>query len=214
MPVRVEPSLRRSWHSRGQGLIRLIIVLKTNYFVCFLYSLNTNRIRVVLNVQGAHAIFFFFFFFFEPLKCARINDTSRVIRNPNILHMRKQRRRCCNRAADQRLCFCYIDTVFLYFLNQKFQPLAIFCGSTARFCVGPGWIPPNTGFGRKFVSSWHVFFFCTVTTFCLIRNKHIQQNNASLLNTHPYMSRIARNPVFGVSNLVRHKLCCTATEDA
>ena len=55
---------------------------------------------------------FFFFFFFETLKCARINDTSRVIRNPNILHMRKQRRRCCNRAADQRLCFCYIDTVF------------------------------------------------------------------------------------------------------
>ena len=54
---RVEPSLRRSWHSRGRGLIRLIIVLKTNYFVCFLYSLNTNRIRGVLNVQGAHAIF-------------------------------------------------------------------------------------------------------------------------------------------------------------
>ena len=44
--------------------------------------------------------------------------------------------------------------------------------------------------------------FCTVTTFCLIRNKHIQQNNASLLNTLPYMSRIARNPVFGVSNPV------------
>ena len=46
----------------------------------------------------------------------------------------------------------------------------------------------------------HDMVFCTVTTFCLIRNKHIQQNNASLLNTHPYMSRIARNPVFGVSN--------------
>ena len=31
--VMVEPSLRRSWHSRDRGLIRLIIVLKTNYFV-------------------------------------------------------------------------------------------------------------------------------------------------------------------------------------
>ena len=32
-------------------------------------------------MQGAHAIFFFsfFFVFFETLKCARINDTSRVI---------------------------------------------------------------------------------------------------------------------------------------
>ena len=39
--------------------------LSANYFVCFLYSLNTNRIRGVLNVQGAHAIFFFFFFFLK-----------------------------------------------------------------------------------------------------------------------------------------------------
>ena len=35
-------------------------------------------------MQGAHAIFFF-----ETLKCARIDDTSRVIRNPYILHIRK-----------------------------------------------------------------------------------------------------------------------------
>ena len=174
--------------------------------MCFLYSLNTNRIRV-LNVQGAHAIFFFF----ETLECARMNDTSRVIRNPYILHMRKQRRWCCNRTADQRLCFCYI-LYFLYFLNQKVQPLAIFCGSTARF------VSDLVGYHRIQVLAENLFphdmFFCTVTTFCLNRNKHIQQNNASLLNTHPYMSRIARNPVFGVSNPVRHKLCCTVTEDA
>ena len=61
------------------------------------------------------------------------NDTSHVIRNPNILHMRKQRRRCCNRAANQRLCFCYIDTVFPLLPKSEIQPLAIFCGSTARF---------------------------------------------------------------------------------
>ena len=68
-------------------------------------------------MQGAHAICF------ETLKCVRINDTSRVIRNPNILHMRKQRRRSaalCNRAADLRLCFCYIDTVFPL-LPKSFQ---------------------------------------------------------------------------------------------
>ena len=162
--------------------------------------------------------FFFFFFFFETLKCARINDTSRVIRNPNILHIRKQRRRWCNRAADQRLCFCYIDTVFPLLPKSEISASSDLLWLYSPDCVRPGWIPPNTGFGRKFVSSWHVFFFffffCTVTTFCLIRNKHIQQNNASLLNTHPYMSRIARNPVFGVYNPARHKLCCTATEDA
>ena len=151
--------------------------------------------------------------FFETLKCARINDTSRVIRNPNILHMRKQRRRCCNRAADQRLCFCYTDTVFPLLPNQKFQPLAILCGSTARFVFD------LVGYHRIQVLAENLFphdmfFFCTVTIFCLIRNKHIQQNNASLLNTHPYMSRTARNPVFGVYNPARHKLCCTATEDA
>ena len=151
---------------------------------------------------------FFFFFFVETLKCARINDTSRVIRNPNILHTRKQ----SNRAADQRLCFCCTDTVFPLLPKSEILASSDLLWLYSPVYVGPGWIPPHTGFGRKFVSSWHVF--CTVTTFCLIRNKHIQQNNASLLNTHPYMSCIARNPVFGVSNPVRHKLCRTATEDA
>ena len=159
---------------------------------------------------------FFFFFFFETLKCARINDTSRVIRNPNILHMRKQRRRCCNRAADRRLCFCYIDTVFPLLPKSKISASSDFCGSTARF------VSDLVGYHRIQVLAENLFlhdmffffFFCTVTTFCLIRNKHIQQNNASLLNKHPYMSCIARNPVFGVYNPARHKLCCTATEDA
>ena len=147
---RAEPQTKLAF---PRGLIRLIIVLKTNYFVCFLYSLNTNRIRGVLNVQGAHAIFFFFFFFFETLKCARINDMSRVIRNPNILHLRKQRRRCCNRAADQRLCFCYIDTVFPLLPKSEISASSDLLWLYSPVCVGPGWIPPNTGFGRQFVSS-------------------------------------------------------------
>ena len=142
-----------------------------------MYSLNTNRIRGLLNVQGAHAIFFF-----ETLKYARINDTSRVIRNPNILHMRKQRRWSCNRAADQRLCFCYIDTVFPLLPKSEISASSDLLWLYSPVCVGPGWIPPNTGFGRKFVSSWHVFSYSYY--FYLVRNKHIQQNNASLLNTH------------------------------
>ena len=100
-------------------------------------------------MQGAHAIFFFFFF--ETLKYARINDTSRVIRNPNILHMRKQR--CCNRAADQRLCFCYIDTVFPLLPKSEISASSDLLLLYSPVCVGPGWIPPNTGFGIKFVSS-------------------------------------------------------------
>ena len=158
--------------------------------------------------------YFFFFFFFETLKCARINDTNRVIRNPNILHMRKQRRRSAALKPQLISSFVFVTYIlyFLYFLKQTFQPLAIFCGSTARF------VSDLVGYHRIQVLAKNLFphdmFFCSVTTFCLIRNKHIQQNSASLLNTHPYMSRIARNPVFGVFNRVRHKLCCTATEDA
>ena len=34
-----------------------------------------------------------------------------------------------NCAADQRLCFCYTDST----IPLLFKPLAIFCGSTARF---------------------------------------------------------------------------------
>ena len=105
-----------------------------------------------------------FFFFFETLKCARINDTSRVIRNPNILHMQKTK------------------AYFLYFLNQKFQPLAIFCGSTARF------VSDLVGYHRIQVLAEfffpHDMVFCTVTTFCLIRNKHIQQKFFSSKSIH------------------------------
>ena len=41
---------------------------------------------------------------------------------PCFLHMRKQRRKSAsNHTADQRLCFRYIDSTSLYFLNPKFQ---------------------------------------------------------------------------------------------
>ena len=43
---------------------------------------------------------------------------------------------CGNRTADQRLCFRYIDTQSLCFLNPNFKPLAIFSDCTARFVVG------------------------------------------------------------------------------
>ena len=52
--------------------------------------------------------------------------------------MQKQRR-CTdllhgNRPADQRLCFCYIDsTIPLLSKLKKFKPLAIFCACTAQF---------------------------------------------------------------------------------
>ena len=41
---------------------------------------------------------------------------------------------CGNRTADQRLCFGYTDsTIPLLPYSRIFKPLAIFCGSTARF---------------------------------------------------------------------------------
>ena len=39
-----------------------------------------------------------------------------------------------NRKADQRLCFCYIDsTISLVPKKQNFKPIAILCGCTAWF---------------------------------------------------------------------------------
>ena len=43
------------------------------------------------------------------------NNTSRVMRNLFVLHFRKQ----SNRAADQRLCFCYIDTKMMKCARHK-----------------------------------------------------------------------------------------------
>ena len=38
-----------------------------------------------------------------------------------------------NCAADQRLCFCYIDNTIPLPSESKISKLAIFCGCTARF---------------------------------------------------------------------------------
>ena len=90
-------------------------------------------------MQGAHAICFF-----ETLKCARINITSRVIRNPNIVTAQ---------LTSAFVCFCYIDTVFPLLPKSEISASNDLLWLYSPVCVGPGWIPPNTGFGRKFVSS-------------------------------------------------------------
>ena len=41
-----------------------------------------------------------------------------------------------NRAADQRLFFCYIDSIIpLLSQIRNFKPLAIFCGCTTQFVM-------------------------------------------------------------------------------
>ena len=57
------------------------------------------------------------------------DNWSLVVRNPAFCI-------CENKdAAGQRLCFRYIDSTItlLHIIIQNFQPLAIFCGCTARF---------------------------------------------------------------------------------
>ena len=44
-----------------------------------------------------------------------------------------------NRAADQYLCFCYIDSRFLYFLNPKFQASNHPLWLHSPVCVRPCW---------------------------------------------------------------------------
>ena len=56
---------------------------------------------------------------------------------------------CSNCTADLRLCFRQLDSTVPLFLNPKFQPLAIFCGCTARFVSDLAGMPKT------------VFFFTT-----------------------------------------------------
>ena len=46
-----------------------------------------------------------------------------------------------NREADQRLCFRYIASTILYFLNTKFQGFSHLLWAYSPLCVGPGWKP-------------------------------------------------------------------------
>ena len=61
--------------------------------------------------------------------CTRAH-MSRVVRRPDFLHMRKQRRRSASRLqlrgsreADQRLCFRYIDSTILLLPKSKISSL-------------------------------------------------------------------------------------------
>ena len=61
---------------------------------------------------------------------------SRIVRKPDfsICENKGADQLQGNRAADQRLCFCYIDSTFPLLPKSKiFKPVAIFCGCTARF---------------------------------------------------------------------------------
>ena len=52
------------------------------------------------------------------------------MRNSAFSTCKKQRHRSA--AADQRLCFCYIDSTLLSSI-RNYKPLAIFCACTAWF---------------------------------------------------------------------------------
>ena len=61
---------------------------------------------------------------------------SHVMRKPDfcICENKGADQLCGNRTTDQRLCFRYTDsTITLLSKFEFFKPLAIFCGSTARF---------------------------------------------------------------------------------
>ena len=47
-------------------------------------------------------------------------------------------------AADQLLCFCYIDRTTLYFLNPEFQAYSHLLWLYSLECVGPGLETPNS----------------------------------------------------------------------
>ena len=112
---------------------------------------------------------------------------------------------CENKDADQLRgdrklisAFVFASRIIqsLYFLNTKFH--VIFCGCTARFMSDQVGNPEDRFFSQR--GSYKVIM---LKGLC----------NLDHLQPHRYMSLVVRNPVFGVSDQVRHKPGCTATED-
>ena len=54
---------------------------------------------------------------------------------------------------------------------------------------------------------------CTSFNACMVKMTDTAVALSVLLDTPKYMSLIVRKPVFGISDQVRHKPGCTATED-
>ena len=60
-----------------------------------------------------------------------------------------RREKTGHREADQRLCFRYIDSRSLYFLNTKFEASSHLVWLKSLVCVGPGQKPRRPVFSER-----------------------------------------------------------------
>ena len=72
-----------------------------------------------------------------------------------------------NREADQRLCFRYSDSKFLFYLNPKFQASGSFLSLYRSVYVGPGRKPRRPVFSRR------GSFYVAILPVLLIQEEHL-----------------------------------------
>ena len=117
-----------------------------------------------------------------------------------------------NREADQRLCFRYTDsTIHLLSKYEISSLLAIFCGCTARFVLDLGGNPEDR-FSHNEAQSPSVPCHCRDIP-CHCRDSAEVKTQQFENQSFDHLSLVVRKPVFRVSDQVRHKQGCTATED-
>ena len=138
-------------------------------------------------------------------------------------HMRKQRGCCGNSAADSDFVITTWIVQFLYFLNPKFQASCHLLELYSLVSVIPHWKPQRQVFSQCCSYKFQILSPSKqgrqISRSCLQLMKvkysiHIV-HLVTYCNTEAKnkMSLVMRKPVFGVSDLVRHKSGCTTTQD-
>ena len=89
-----------------------------------------------ISVDNAEGTMFYLFLFMivTPERTIKNNDLSYVMRRSAFCENKGAVELHCHHAADQPICFCYIDIVqALFFLNQKFQNFIKYWNITMHF---------------------------------------------------------------------------------
>ena len=104
---------------------------------------------------------------------------------------------------------------FLYYLNLKFQAFSHLVLLHSLVCVGSGTLPSPLYDGDQLMFTIPLIFVSEISLKVisyLVRHQEETGTFGYLCNV-AHLSLVVRKPVFGVSNQVRHKPGCTATED-
>ena len=106
------------------------------YEGCLVYKFGWDNLSMTSKIAASRLSILIAIFFHSKTHYSKIEHRCE---KTGFLHMRKQRRSNC--AAEQRLCFCYIDSTITPLPNPEISTFCYLLLLYSPVCVGPGQKP-------------------------------------------------------------------------